>query len=440
MASKVSPNSLVMSVSEAGACQKKFEFTVSVEAMKKEVEKTAKEFSGMVALPGFRRGKTPSAMLLRRYPEEIREEVMRKLVSGAFDVLSADKDLDIVSCTMAEEPAKLEFDAEYKFALLADLMPEFEVGEYKGLAVDAPLNTVEDSAVEERVDYYRTMYGSYADVTGPAQAEDMLKVSYSSDFVLPEEASDALKRQVASEENWLWLNEPEFLPGSIAALTGAEVEKEYTFASTYPAEWRDAELAGKTINYTVKVNGIQRRQALSDEELCTKLTVASMDEFRNNLRSMMENEAKQQQQMRAQELIYEKLDQQAGEFPIPAGVLANETEKMLRVMAQEQVKSEEAAAKFKEEMDAHRQEAEKKAADKLRRTFICRKIAKSENIAVSQMEMARQISEMSRYYGYKEKDFVDMLQRSGGMEELQLDMLNGKVMAFLVENAKLSAE
>ena len=92
-----------------------------------------------------------------------------------------------------------------------------------------------DEQIDERVKFYRTMYGNYAEVAGPAQKDDMLKVSYKSDFVLPEDASAALKRQVEAENTFLWLSDPETIPGCTAALTGAETGKEYTFKAEYPA-------------------------------------------------------------------------------------------------------------------------------------------------------------------------------------------------------------
>ncbi|WP_176012481.1 trigger factor [Victivallis sp. Marseille-Q1083] len=430
---------LTMVAADVAPCQKKFEFTIAAEAIKAEAAKTARQIAGMVSLPGFRKGKAPASMIMQRYASEVKEELGRRLVSAAFDKLSADKSLEIVACSMADTPEELKLDAEFKFTLQADLAPEVSTGEYVGLRVVVPEEKVEEAAVEERLDYYRKMYGNYAEIEGPAQAEDMLKVSYTSDFELPEGASPALQRQVKSDENWLWLNEPEFLPGAIAALTGAEVGKEYTFASTYPADWRDSELAGRTVQYTVKVNGIQRRQPLSDAELCEKVKVDSIEELRESLKKSMENEAQNTRHGKVLEKVYEVLNAQVPEFTIPAGVLQNESEKILRSMAQEKVKTEADGEQFKAELDQHKQEAEKQAAEKLRRTFIFRKIAQAEKIVVTRNDVDMQIRNMSRYYGYKEKDFRKMLEKSGGMDELQLDILNGKVWEFLAAKADVSA-
>ena len=131
---------------------------------------------------------------------------------------------------------------------------------------------------------YRSMYGSYAGIEEAAKAEDMLKVDYSSDFVPAEDASASVKRQAAATDSFIWLNEPETMPGVIAALTGAEKGKEYEFKSEYPADYREAALAGKTVNYKVTVKDIQRRTKLEDAALLEKLQLKSMDELRDRLR------------------------------------------------------------------------------------------------------------------------------------------------------------
>ena len=174
-----------------------------------------------IQLPGFRKGKAPVGMLKSRYADDIKQELERRLVSAAYQKI-ANTDEDVLSCGIEGSP-KVEFDKEFKFTFNVDLAPEIELGEYKGLEVAVETKEVSDADVAERLNMYRTMYANYADVTDEAKAEDMLKVSYTSDFAVSENASAYLKRQVEAEDNFLWLKEPEMIPGSVAALTGAKV-------------------------------------------------------------------------------------------------------------------------------------------------------------------------------------------------------------------------
>lgn len=427
-------DSIQMEVRSKQPCRKELDFTVPANAVKSETDKVLREFAYAVSIPGFRQGKAPAGMLKSKYGNDIRQEVERKIVYAAFELAGKDESLDIVTCGIEGEP-KLEFDQEFKFTLGADIAPEFELGDYKAIKVKEELEAVTDEQIDERVKTYRAMYGNYAEAEGAAQKDDMLKVSYKSDFPLPEDASPALKRQLEAESTFLWLSDPETIPGCTAALTGAEVGKEYTIKAEYPADYREAALAGKTVNYTVKVEGIQRRVELTDQELAEKARVKTIEEFRDMLRKAMEQENQSKQRSAVIEKVYAEIDKAIPEFELPPSVLASEVQKELQKIARETVKSEEDAEKFKAGLEEHKKAAEEPAKKALRRTFILRKIAKAEEIKLEQGEVDAQLREMSRYYGYKEKEFRDMLEKNGGMDDLQLDILSNKVLNHLADMA-----
>ena len=433
--SKLSDN-LTMSCKEEKACVKDFLFVADKATVENELKNIVKEFSNMVVIPGFRKGKAPAKMLIKRYNKEVMGEMQRKMYGAAFEKVTADKSLDIVSYGNPQEVAPLKLDDEYSFSIAFDLAPEIDLPEYKGIEVEAEPVKVAKKDIDKQIDHYRNMYATYEDIETPAKAEDMLKVSYTSDFELAEDASASLKRQVEAESNWLWLNEPELIPGAVKALTGAEKDKEYKFEATYPADWRDSELAGKKVNYDVKVLGVQRRKSLTDEEVVEKMKFESVEKMREMFETVAKNQAEQERQVEINDKVYAALDKKIKKFDLPQNILNGEIQNELHRMAQG-VKSEEEAEAFKKDMDAKKKEAEKAAEAKLRKTFIMRKIAELEKISVEQHEIDGQIKGMSAHYGYKEKEFRSMLEKAGGMEEMHMDMLSMKVSGFLGKEAKI---
>jgi len=429
-------DSIQMSKRPANGCKVEFDFVVANDVIANEVKSVVNEFVGMVNIPGFRQGKAPVGMVKSKYESEISEELKRRVIYGAYDKLMTDKDLDVLNCNFegGKDP-EVKQGEDVKFTLVVEVAPSFSLGDYKSLKVELPLDAVTDEQIEERIKFYRTMYGNYAKVDGAAKAEDMLKVDYTSDFVAADDANSAVKRQAAAENSYIWLSQPESIPGCIAALTGAEAGKEYKFAAVYPADYREAVLAGKTVNYTVKVSEVQRREELNDEALAEKARVASLDEFRTMLRKSMETENESKRSSEAGKLVYEKLSALIGDFALPEGALQSEIQSELQVLLRENVKNEEDAEKFKGAIDEHKKTAEKNALDKLRRTFILRAVAKAENIQLESAEVDQQLAEMSRYYGYNPKEFRAMLEKNGNINEVQLDILNNKVLSHLVKSA-----
>ena len=264
MAGKLN-DSIILEIKESGVCTKEFAVKIDAAAAKSEADKVVSYIAGVASIPGVRPGKAPRGMVSKKYAAEINEELRNRFVGAAIEKIESDETLDLLSLRF-KEFGEIKAGEEFSFTMEGVVAPEVDPGDYNNLKVDVPLDAVEDKAIEERLDMYRAMYGTYADAEGAAQAEDMLKVDYKGDFELPEDAGASLKRQIEAADAFMWLNEPENIPGCIKALTGAEVGKEYTFEAEYPADYREEALAGKKVNYTVKVSAIQRRKKLTDEE------------------------------------------------------------------------------------------------------------------------------------------------------------------------------
>ena len=433
MAKKLS-DSIVLEVKDSGVCTKEFAVKIEAGVAKSEQNKVVSYIAGVASIPGFRPGKAPLGMVSKKYEAEINEELRNRFVGAAVEKIEEDKSLDLLSLRF-KEFGNIKAGEEFSFTMEGVTAPAIDLGDYKNLKVDVPMDAVEEKAIDERLDMYRAMYGTYADAEGAAVAEDMLKVDYKGDFELPEDASASLKRQVEAKDAFMWLNEPENIPGCIKAMTGAEVGKEYSFTAEYPADYREAALAGKSVNYTVKVSAVQRRKKLTDEELVERTASESLDALRENIRKGLEMDSKNKQRRDAAEAVYAKLDEMAGEFALPEALIENEVQKLLQAKAREEVKSEEDAEKFKAAIADHRAAVEADAKAAVRRALILRKIAKLENITVDDNELDAQMQMMSRYYGCKPRELRDMLEKSGAIDELRVDIINGKVLEKLTDAA-----
>jgi len=432
MAKKLA-DSIVMEATSPSTCSREFTFSVPADALKAESARVLNYISGMVQLPGFRPGKAPVSLISSKYASDIEEELRNRCFSAAVAMIDEKKE-DVLTLSFKEQP---EFKAgeDFKFTFAADVAPEIELGDYKNIKIEVPLDVVEDKEIEERLDLYRSMYGTYASVEEAAAEGDMLKVNYKSDFEVAEDANAAVKRQAAADNAFIWLSEPETIPGCIAALTGAEKGKEYTFDAVYAEDYREAPLAGKTVKYTVSVLDVQRRSNLSDEELILRTRSESIEALRDMIRKGLEGERAAKRREEAGDAVCKALAEAAGEFELPPSMLENEIQREIQKMARETVKSEEDAEKFKAEMEEHRKSAAAEAEKALRRSLILRKVAKLENISVDESEVESQMEGMSRYYGYRPREMRDMMQKSGAIDELRLDMVNAKALERLVEGA-----
>src|SRR2546425_5986189 len=129
---------------------------VEIEAQKVDetFESVAKEFQREVVLPGFRPGKAPREMVLRKYSKDIQDQVRRKLISDSYKRAVEEQKLDVLGLPDIEE---IQFNRgqPLQFAATVETAPEFELPEYKGLPVQREAKVVTDEDLNRALDALR---------------------------------------------------------------------------------------------------------------------------------------------------------------------------------------------------------------------------------------------------------------------------------------------
>src|SRR6201998_1586404 len=119
-------------------CRRELELEIPAEEVSKKIESVAKEFARVANVPGFRRGKAPVSLIRRRFADEIKGEVLQTLVPERVEKAVAEQKLTPVSQPHVE---KLDFHEgqPLKFLAVFEVLPEFQLGDYKNLALEMPM-------------------------------------------------------------------------------------------------------------------------------------------------------------------------------------------------------------------------------------------------------------------------------------------------------------
>lgn len=414
---------------------------VSVKIPATEVEKTfndiVKEVSREVQVQGFRKGKVPAAIVKARFSENIVEDAAKQLQNAAIEKIQGERDLVAVTA-LDDGKKKPEAKQEYSFQVTIEVAPEVNLPDYKKLTIEVPKGEDAEKMIEERIANLKDIYAEDIKVETESVNGDMLKVSYETDFVPAEDAAPSLKRMAKADEAWIWLHDPEYVPGANAALTGVKAGETKEFTAEFPADWRESGLAGKTVKYTVKVNEVQRKQPITDDAvLAEKLHMESFDKLKEEIRKSIDAKIETDRKNAAREKVLNILMEKVGEITLPKSILDGETEREFTKIANQLVRSEADVESFKAEKEKHLEEAKKEAEKNLKRFFVIKKIATAENVEVSKAEFDTQIKQMSSYFGYKEKDVLKAIQRNGAIGEIHADLLTGKVLDSIVATADI---
>jgi trigger factor len=141
------PDSANQAAAEA-TCRRELDLEIPADEVSKAMERVAKEFAKVARVPGFRPGKAPITLIRRRFADDIKGEVLQSLVPERVEKAVSEQKLTPVSQPKVEQ---LDFNdgQPLKFRAVFEVLPEFELGNYKDLQLEMPVMDVIDEDITQ---------------------------------------------------------------------------------------------------------------------------------------------------------------------------------------------------------------------------------------------------------------------------------------------------
>ena len=154
-----------MAETAAATCRRELELEIPAEDVTKAMDKVAKEFARLANVPGFRKGKAPLTLIRKRFADDIKGEVLQSLVPETLEKAVNEQKLQPVSQPSVE---KLDFHEgqALKFTAVFEVLPEFELGNYKDLTLELPPMEVTDADVDRALQEARERASTFTPVEG----------------------------------------------------------------------------------------------------------------------------------------------------------------------------------------------------------------------------------------------------------------------------------
>ena len=443
MISDIVKGSIKVEKKEIEPCLQQIDFTIPSDKVELGYNNLAKSFAKEAKMQGFRPGKAPLSMVKKLYKKNIEEEMVKELCSAAFQPLS--EEIDMLSYNFIDnKQPEIKLGSDFAFSLKVNVAPEIKIPEYKGIKIEMEKNELKEEDLEDKIKYFREIYGKFENVEEGASEGDMLKVSYTSDVELPEDAKEHVKNLIKSEVNYIWLNKnDDMIPGINAALKGKKSGDEVKHTAKFAKDFEEKAIAGKEVNYEIKVDEVQRKVPIeSDEELCSKLMVKNLDELKDRVKKMAEQEVESANATLKRNKVIEVLTKDL-DFPVPPDVLkeatANEFSATINEKMKDQTADKEKVQKeIKDNRDSLMKDAEGKAVNRVRNFLLLRKIGKLENVQVDEQELDKHIQQMSHYYGQKPEEIKKRLIDSGNISQVADEVLINKVTDLIAKEAEVT--
>ncbi len=427
-----------VTVENLGPCKKLLRFDIDVAAVNTAFDEVAKDYQKQASLPGFRPGKAPKDMVLKKYQTEIEGEAKRKLMGDHYRNAIKEHKIEVVGYPDVEE---IQFgkDQAMQFAATIETAPDFTLPEYRSLDAKREKRAVTDEDIEKALKLLADRVSNFNKVEREVKEGDFVVVNYtgSSEGKPLAEIAPAAKGLTEQKGFWVEVKPDSFIPGFAQQLIGAKAGDKRTVNVDFPADFVTPELAGKKGTYEVEVTEVKEKVVPAIDDAFAKTYGAdNSGALREGVRRDLQNElnTKQSRSVRGQ-IVKKLLDQMTVE--LPETLVSQETRNVVYQIVQENQQrgiSKEAIDSQKDQIYAASQNT---ARERVKASFVFQKIAEKEGIRVQPEEVNARIYTLSQQYQMAPDKFAKELEKRNGLSEIWGQLLNEKVIDFLQQNAKI---
>lgn len=398
-----------------------------------EYNKAVKSLSQYVNIPGFRKGKAPRNLVEQHVGvERIKHEALERILPNIFRDAILENKLDVISQPEIES-YNFEIGQDMTIVAKVELRPEVELGQYKGLKVQAEEYLTPKDAFDKAMENLLQRYTTLSLVVD--------RKSKSTDVVIFDfdGTVSGEKIQGGSAQNYtLDLSNSNFIPGFAEQLVGHKVGEEFDINVEFPKEYHEKKLAGQPAVFKINLKEIKEKvlPELNDEFAQKVGPFKTVDELKADIQTYLDTTKQNEDRRISENAVFEKVisgikvEIQDSMIEREAGSLLEEYKQRLT----SQGFSWEDAMKAQNQ-DELMTELKKEAVARIKNSLVMDKIAQLENIKVEPADLEKKLREVEMSYRMDRSEVLkQMKQNPSFFNMLSQQALNEKVITFLAEN------
>ena len=393
----------------------------------------AKKLAQYVNIPGFRKGKAPRNIVEQHIGEErIKHEALESALPRIFSEVIRENKFDVVAQPYVES-YDYKIGEDMKIVAKLELRPEVTLGKYKGVTVDVDAHKIPEDAFQKSLDNLLQQSAETVIVTDrKTESSDIVVFDF-------EGFSNGEKIEHGDAKNYtLDLANSSFIPGFAEQLVDRTLGEDFEITVTFPEEYHEKKLAGQPATFKCKINEIKTKvlPELTDEFAQKVGPFKTVQDLKADIQQYLDTQKADIDRTNSEKAIFEKIVGDA-KVEIQQSMIDGEADQLVEEYKQKlQMQGftwEQAiqAQGYDEIINSLKEDA----AVRVKNSLVIDKIAKEENITVSQADFTEKLSELSRAYQMDTATMVRQLSQTPGVfNALSQQALNEKVTQFLVEN------
>jgi len=428
-----------VSVENLAPCKKLVRVELDAAAVDTAFDSITKDFQKQAVLPGFRPGKAPRDLVIKKHGAEIKEEAKRKLIGENYHKAIEEQKLQVVGYPDIEE-VQFERGQALHFTATVETAPEFQLPDYKGIPAQLEAKTVTDADVERALEMLRGQHAKFETVARPLAGGDIAVVNYTGacDGKPIAELAPTAKGLTEQKNFWVETNDGSFIPGFAAQLIGAQAGEKRTVNVDFPADFVTPQLQGRKGVYEVELVEVKEKALPAlDDELAKKFGAENFEKLRTGVRTDLENELKYSQTKAVRAQIVRALLGRVN-FDLPETAVAAETRNVVYDIVRQNTQRGVGRDLIEKQKDEIYSAASVNAKERVKLAFLVGRIAEQEKITVTQEEAVKRAQQLAMMYQMPIDQFLKDLKKRNGVNELYDQVLHEKVLDLLEKNAVIS--
>jgi trigger factor len=395
----------------------KLTVNVTPDELKPSIDHAYKHIAEQIAIPGFRKGKVPPAIVDQRVG---RPEVLNHAVSDAIDTFYRqaveENELRILGraeADIAELPNVKDFTGDLVLTFEVDVRPEFDLPAYDGLELTVDAIEVSDEEIEEELQNLRTRFGTLVTVDRPATKGDFAQLDLTATIGDEEvDSATGVSYEIGSGDLLEGIDE------ALESLTAGE-------DTTFDSKLLGGDHEGETAQIAVTLTAVKERELpeADDEFAQIASQFDTIDELKVDLKDQIAKSKTFGQGAAARDQLVEKLLDSV-EIPISQQLIDDEVHRHLE-------------QENRLEDDEHRAEVAESSAKAFKSQLLLDAIAEAEQIQVSQEELTQYLIQAAAQYGMEPGEFIKVIDQNGQIPGMVGEVARSKAVATVLAKAKV---
>jgi trigger factor len=404
-------------------------FEVPRERVEKQIHEIIQGIRREIALPGFRRGKAPLDLVRARFGDTAQKEAIERLIPEAYQKALEKESLRPVL------PAEIN-DMTYgdagplKFQIAIELFPKVEIKKYKGIHVKKETKQVVESDIDREIEALRQRLARFDKFDRESQPGDVVVADY---WRVGKDGKVVRGSRVANYP--FELGKEGMFREFNEGLTGVRKGDAKVIKVTYPDDFAQEDLRGKTIGFGIEVKEIGQRVVPEiDKEFVKAIGLDSVESLRSKVKEKLTVECGQEAVSRVKRDVLNAIVK-GSTFEVPEGLVSRALESMMTSYREEYEGSGDTGAEEKlREIEGRLRPL---AINVVKEEFVVVEIAERENIVVEDSEIHAILKSIADRAGVSSEEVRKRAADSDEIGRWRRNILKNKVLDFLLEHAEI---